>query len=82
MEKWRQQWLAENCNVNAAYSNGLSDGLRPGSMPNNYSNSCSTHQTAIGAAYLKGFSNGLQARPKEIHIEQTVHDPRKENNHH
>ena len=81
-EQWRQQWLAENCNVNSAYSNGLADGLRSGGMPNNYGNSCPTHQTAISAAYLKGFSNGLQARPKEIYINQTVHDHRKQTQYH
>lgn len=72
LENMRQQWLAENCNVNAAYSNGLKNGLESGGMPNNYANSCAVNQEEIGRAYLRGFSKGLEGRPKEINVNQTV----------
>lgn len=80
IEQWRQQWLAENCNLTSAYSNGLSDGLRSGASPNNYGNSCPAHQSEISAAYLSGFTKGLEGRPKEININQTVHDHKKHKN--
>ena len=77
IEQWRQQWLAENCNLTSAYSNGLSDGLKPETLPNNYGNSCPVHQSEISAAYLRGFTKGLEGRPKEININQTVHNHKK-----
>jgi hypothetical protein len=68
----RQQWLMENCNPQAAYTNGLSDGLRPDAMPDNYGNSCVSNQASIGGSYLKGFTTGLQSRPKQINVNQTI----------
>ena len=73
LEEQRQQWLAENCNPQSAYTNGLTDGLRPGASPNNYGNSCMMNQASIGGSYLKGFTKGLESRPKEINVNnQTV----------
>ncbi len=72
LEKMHQQWLAENCNVNAAYSNGLTDGLKLDAMPNNYANSCPVNQDNIGISYLRGFSKGLEGRPKQINVNQNV----------
>jgi hypothetical protein len=91
LEKMHQQWLVENCNVNAAYTNGLMDGLKSGAMPNNYGNSCPVSQAQISSAYLRGFSKGLEGRPQEINVTRNVveqdrrHDyrnrDRKRNNH-
>ncbi len=72
LEKMHERWLAENCNVTSAYSNGLTDGLKPDSTPNNYGNSCPANQYEVGVAYLRGFTKGLESRPKEIHVQQTV----------
>ena len=79
LEEQRQQWLAENCNPQAAYTNGLTDGLKSGSMPNNYGNSCMSNQASIGGSYLKGFTKGLESRPKEINVNQTVANINKSN---
>lgn len=69
----RQQWLAENCNLSAAYSNGLTDGLKSSTMPNNYGNSCPTNQDQISGVYLRGFTKGLESRPKEVNVNnQTI----------
>lgn len=73
LEKMHQQWLVENCNINSAYSNGLTDGLKPGGMPNNYASSCPVNQDNIGVSYLRGFSKGLEGRPKEITVNQNIH---------
>lgn len=73
LEERRQQWLAENCNLSSAYSNGLTDGLQSSTMPNNYGNSCPSNQAQISGVYLRGFTKGLESRPKEVNVNnQTI----------
>jgi hypothetical protein len=72
LEKWHQDWLRENCTPMVAYNNGLTDGLRPGQMPSNYANQCPTNQEEIGRSYLRGFREGLAARPQQININKEV----------
>ena len=73
LEEMRQEWIKQKCNPPAAYNQGMHDGLIPGALPQtNFASICPANNIAINRAYNRGFSEGLQSRPKEININQQV----------
>jgi hypothetical protein len=70
MAQMQQQWVAQNCNPQAAYNTGLQAGLTPNSAPDpSYLNQCSINQfPQLSSSYLEGFRKGVSSRPNEVNV--------------
>ena len=57
-KEWELDWKIRNCNVKAAYNNGIDDARHGREVNTDYAQICSENQAAINIAYRKGYKMG------------------------
>ncbi|ODN43694.1 hypothetical protein [Piscirickettsia litoralis] len=68
-----QAWVAQNCNTDAAYSQGVNAARHGEDMEINYAAACPANQSQINAAYRQGYQYTLKHQPTEINININTH---------
>ncbi|WP_299495806.1 hypothetical protein [uncultured Shewanella sp.] len=64
----QQDWIAQHCNHQAAYSQGINDARHELDMQPNYAESCPTSQVKLNQAYRQGYQFVLTNQPSSINI--------------